>query len=102
MTCWRKARLLIYNLRRKLLPGQPLTCLLLQKPLLLTRQCLLRAKPEITVPKPEPIAQPTAEMKAVSTATAPPTQTPEVKLNEKFKTDKPTLNESLKKPEAPI
>ena len=60
------------------------------------------AKPEITVPKPEPIAQPAAEMKAVSTATVPPTQTPEVKLYEKFKTDKPTLNESLKKPEAPI
>lgn len=54
---------------------------------------------------PEPVAPltaPAAEASPVSTATIPASQQPEVKLYEKFKTEKPSLNETLKKPEAPI
>ncbi len=56
----------------------------------------------VETPKPQPVPAPAPTMPAVSTATQPASQNPEVKLYEKFKTEKPTLNETLKKPEAPI
>lgn len=52
--------------------------------------------PQPVVSQPtQPISAPSPEMAPVSTATA----SPEPKLYEKFKTEKPTLNESLRKPE---
>ena len=61
--------------------------------------------PEIPKAAEQPIPAPSPEMKPVSTATAtgpvvpPVTQNPDVKLYEKFKTEKPNLNESLRKTE---
>jgi hypothetical protein len=55
-------------------------------------------KPEpAPVAAPAPVQAPSPVMQPVSTATATPQ--PEVKLYEKFKTEKPTLNETLKRPE---
>lgn len=60
-------------------------------------------KTEPTAAEPiAPLTAPAAEASPVSTATIPASQQPEVKLYEKFKTEKPSLNETLKKPEAPI
>jgi hypothetical protein len=50
-------------------------------------------------PTPTPVAAPSIEAQPVSTATQ--TQGPEVKLYEKFKTEKPNLNETFKKAETP-
>ncbi|MBK0404526.1 hypothetical protein I5M27_16130 [Adhaeribacter sp. BT258] len=61
-------------------------------------------KPEPTEtaqPVAQPVPAPAASMPAVTTATPAPADQPDVKLYEKFKTEKPTLNETLKKPEAP-
>ncbi|KAA9331206.1 hypothetical protein [Adhaeribacter soli] len=60
-------------------------------------------QPEIPKAAEQPIVAPSPEMKPVSTATGPVvppvTQNPDVKLYEKFKTEKPNLNESLRKTE---
>jgi hypothetical protein len=53
--------------------------------------------PEQPQPVVPPVAAPSPEMKPVSTATQ--TQAPDVKLYEKFKAEKPNLNETLRKPE---
>ncbi|MFC5270489.1 hypothetical protein [Adhaeribacter terreus] len=58
-------------------------------------------KSEPIQPLAQPIPAPAATMPPVTTATPSPASQPDVKLYEKFKTEKPNLNETLKKPETP-